>query len=253
MTKRSVDIRFAILASLILAPAVVNAQMSPDQNLRHGEEVFAQTCTQSYCHGANGAAGGSPRLAGRGLTADYIERVVTYGISGTPMRAWGQTLPLAEVRAVIAYVQSLNGIAPSIRSGPPPTFTGDAARGRDLFFDLQHSPRCSFCHRVNDRGLAVTPAIANIPADVPALRNLAAPQLSTATVSGETFPALLSSKIPSETKVYDLTRFPPVLRTFSPSAVELKDGSAWKHSSVLGDFSDEELGLILEFLRAAQK
>jgi mono/diheme cytochrome c family protein len=251
MSKLSVRFRSVAFSALLLTPVIVKAQMSAEQNLKHGEEVFAQTCTQSYCHGANGAAGGAPKLAGRGLTGDYIERVVTYGISGTPMQAWGQILPLNEVRAVIAYVQSLNGIAPSIRSGPPPVLTGDAAHGRDLFFDPQHSVRCSFCHRVNDRGLPVALAINNVPADATALRNLGTPQVSTAMAGGETFPALLSSKIPSETKIYDLTKFPPVLRTFSPSSVDLKDGSAWKHSQVLGDFSDDELGAILAFLRAA--
>jgi hypothetical protein len=251
MNKLSIWVRFIIFPVVLFAPVLVRAQLSSEQNLKHGEEVFALTCTQSYCHGAAGAAGGAPKLAGRGLTGDYIERVVTYGITGTPMPAWGQILPLNEVRAVITYVQSLNGIAPSPRSGPPPVLAGEAARGRDLFFDPQHSVRCSFCHRVNDKGLFVTPAISNVPADVAALRSLATPQVSTATAGAETFPALLSSKIPSEEKVYDLTKFPPVLRTFSPSSVDLKDGSEWKHSQVMGNFSDDELGAILAFLRAA--
>lgn len=250
MRKPSVRIRSIAVCALLFAPFLLRAQNSSEQTIKHGEEVFAQTCTQSYCHGAAGVAGGAPKLAGRGMTGDYIERVVTFGISGTPMPAWGQRMPLNEVRAVIAYVQSLNGIAPSIRSGPPPVLAGETARGRDLFFDPQHAVRCSFCHRVNDRGLLVTPPIANIPADAAALRNLATPQVSTATAGTETFPALLSSKIPSETKVYDLTKFPAVLRTFSPASVEMKDGNAWKHSQVLGNYSDDELGAILAFLRA---
>jgi mono/diheme cytochrome c family protein len=253
MSKLSVRVRSVIFSALLFAPVMAKAQqLSTEQNLKHGEEVFAQTCTQSYCHGAAGAAGGAPKLAGRGLTGDYIERVVTFGIPGTPMPAWGQILPLNEVRAAIAYVQSLNGIAPSMRSGPPPTLTGEAAHGRDLFFDPQHSVRCSSCHRVNDRGLQVTPALGNLPADVAALRNLATSQVSTATAGSDTFPALLSSKIPTETKIYDLTKFPPVLRTFSPASVEMKDGSGWKHSQVLGNYSDEDLGAILAFLRAAR-
>jgi hypothetical protein len=251
MTKNSVGNRTAILGVLLLFAAGAKAQqLTPEQTVKHGEEVFQQTCTQSYCHGAGGVAGGAPRLAGRGLTGDYIEKVVTFGIPGTPMRAWGQVLPLNEVRAVIAYVGSLNGVAVSGRSGPPPVLTGDAARGRDLFFDPQHSPRCSNCHRANERGLNVTPAIANIPADASGLRNLSTPQVATATAGGETFPALLSSQIPAETKVYDLTKFPPVLRTFSPTGVALKDGSAWKHADSLGTYSDMDLTAILEFLRA---
>ena len=65
--------------------------------------------------------------------------------------------------------------------------------------------------------------------------------------------ALVASQIPNETKVYDLTKFPPVLRTFTPSGVTLKDGSTWNHASVLGDYSDAELESILTFLRAVKQ
>jgi mono/diheme cytochrome c family protein len=254
MIRPNVGIRFAAIAALLFVPSMLRAQqLSPEQNIKHGEEVFAQTCTQSYCHGANGAAGGAPKLAGRGLTANYIERVVTYGISGTPMPAWGQNLPLFEVRAVIAYVESLNGIAPSVRSGPPPTLTGEAAHGRDLFFEPLHTPRCSACHRELDRGLLVAPDIATVPSDVAALKDLAAPHVSTVTANGETFPAFVASQVPTETKMYDLTKFPPVLRTFDPKAVTVKGGSSWKHSTVLGSFSDAEFASMLEFLRAAHR
>jgi mono/diheme cytochrome c family protein len=254
MTTQLNTIRTTIITCLMFVPAIANAQaLSPELNLKHGEEVFAQTCTQSYCHAVGGAAGGAPRLSRRGFTPDYIEKVVTYGIPGTPMRAWGQVLPLLEVRAVIAYVESLNDIVPSSNSGPPPTLNSEAARGRDLFFDPTHDQRCSHCHRVNERGLPVTPKITSVPADVAALRTIVAPQVSTATVNGETFPALVASQIPNETKLYDLTRFPPVLRTFTPSEVSLKDGSTWKHASVLGDFSGAELESILAFLRAVRQ
>jgi mono/diheme cytochrome c family protein len=253
MRKLGGTIRTATIAALAFVPAIASAQaLTPEQTLKHGADMFAQTCTQTYCHGSYGAAGGAPRLANRGFTADYIEKTVTYGIPGTPMIAWGQVLPLAEVRAIIAYIGSLNGITPSTNSGPPPVLSGEAVRGRELFFDPMHLQRCSNCHRINDKGLPVTPAITSVPGDVAALRTISTPQVSTAMVNGETFPALMASQIPKETKLYDLTTFPPVLRTYPPSAVSLKDGSNWKHSSVLGDYSDAELGSILAFLRAVK-
>jgi mono/diheme cytochrome c family protein len=253
MSKLGSTIRATTIAVLMFVPAIASAQaLTPEQTLKHGADMFAQTCTQSYCHGSYGAAGGAPRLANRGFTADYIEKVVTYGISGTPMAAWGQVLPLAEVRAIIAYVGSLNGIVPSTNSGPPPVLSGEAARGRESFFDPMHLQRCSSCHRVNERGLPVSPAITNVPGDAAALRAMATPQVSTATVNGDTFPALMASQTPKETKLYDLTIFPPVLRTYPPSAASMKDGSTWKHASVLGDYSDAELESILAFLRAVK-
>jgi len=246
-------IRSLAIAAVTLLPALAHAQaLTPEQTLKHGADIFAQTCTQSYCHGANGAAGGAPKLAKRGFTANYIEKVVTYGISGTPMPAWGQILPLAEVRAVIAYVQSLNGITAS-NAGPPPTLSGEAARGRDLFFDPQHLQRCSNCHRVSDRGVPVTPTIASIPANAAALRKLATPQVSTATLDGRTFPALVASQIPKETKLYDLSSFPPVLRTAAPDSVKTSEGNSWNHSTVLGNYSDSELDAILLFLQTGKQ
>jgi len=254
MTKQETTMRAFAIATLLFVPIAIRAQaLTPEQTLKHGADMFAQTCTQSYCHGSYGAAGGAPRLANRGFTGDYIEKVVTYGIPGTPMAAWGQVLPLAEVRAIIAYVGSLNGIVPSANSGPPPVLSGEAARGRDLFFDPMHLQRCSNCHRVNEKGLPVTPAISNVPGNTAALRSMATPRVSTATIDGQTMPALLASRIPKEIKLYDLTSFPPVLRTVPPSGVKLTDGSSWNHATVLGDYSDAELESILEYLRAVKK
>jgi len=52
---------------------------------------------------------------------------------------------------------------------------------------------------------------------------------------------------------YDLTSSPPVLRTESPTAVQTRDGSTWKHSSVTGSYSDAELATILAYLRVVVK
>jgi hypothetical protein len=52
---------------------------------------------------------------------------------------------------------------------------------------------------------------------------------------------------------YDLTSSPPVLRTESPVAVQARDGSMWKHSSVIGSYSDAELAAILAYLRVVVK
>jgi mono/diheme cytochrome c family protein len=247
-------IRVLAIGAVLLAPAMTRAQaLTPEQTIKHGAEMFNQTCTQSYCHGANGVAGGAPRLANRGFTPEYIEKVVTYGIPGTPMPAWGQILPLAEVRAVIAYVGSLNGITPSTNTGPPPVLSGQAATGRELFFDPMHLERCSNCHRLNERGVPVAPAIADIPTDAASLRKMATPKVGTATLDGQTFPAVVASQIPKETKLYDLTVFPPVLRTAPPSTVKMTDGSSWNHATALGDFTDAELESILAYLRAIKR
>src|ERR1700682_3671533 len=81
--------------------------------IERGQTLFNQTCT-GYCHGGNGASGGAPRLAGRGLDQEYIKRVVTPGISGTAMKPFSQIRSGRDLAAVIAYVASINGTEPVI-------------------------------------------------------------------------------------------------------------------------------------------
>ncbi len=99
-------------------------------------------------------------------------------------------------------------------------------------------------------GTPVASPILKIPANAAELKNLATPQIRTATVAGESFPALVLSQGSRQVKLYDLTSPPPVLRTLAPGSVSLKDGSAWRHASALAGYSDAELDSILVFLRA---
>jgi len=238
----------------VIAQAAVQAQSEQERAVKRGATVFAANCT-GYCHGPNGMVGSSaPALANRGFDGDYILKTVMYGITGTAMAGWGQRIPKDDSAAVIAYVKSLNGIVASGRPGPPPVLTPAAKQGRDLFFDSGGElTGCSNCHQINGAGISVTPQIANVPADVSALRNLATPGVSNATVNGRSFPALVILQVREQTKLYDLTTVPPVLLELAPSDVKFSDRSSWQHSSVLGTYSDGDLESILEFLRATNR
>ena len=190
----------------------------------------------------------------------YIRNTVTSGVPGTAMPAFESTLSRADLTAVVAYVASLNGVTnPTItNSGPaaPPavTLSADAARGRALFSDAVRSfGRCSTCHEVAGIGIPVVTPIAKVPADAAALKSLATPQVSTATVGSESMPALVVSKKANVVIFYDLTTAPPVLRTESPGSVQTRDGSTWRHASVIGAYNDAELTAILAYLRAVVK
>jgi hypothetical protein len=173
---------------------------------------------------------------------------------GTAMQGWGQRIPKDDSAAVITYVKSLNGIYAVGRAAPPPVLTPTAEHGRDLFFDSGGDlTGCSNCHQVNGKGIPVTPPIANIPADVTALRRLATPGVSSATVEGRSFPALVIVKVRDQTKLYDLTTVPPVLLELTPSDVSFSEHSSWRHSSTLGTYPDADLESILEFLRATNR
>ena len=130
--------------------------------------------------------------------------------------------------------------------------SGEAARGRDLFFDAHKElGGCSNCHAISGRGVRVAREIKDLPADAAGLRSLATPHLSTAMVGDETFPVIVVTQLRDETKLFDLTTVPPVLRTLPSAAVKLQDGSGWRHSTVVGAYSDQELDLVLAFLRAS--
>ena len=62
-------------------------------------------------------------------------------------------------------------------------------------------------------------------------------------------PALVVARRAKEVVFYDLTSAPPVLRTLSPDEVTVTEGSSWKHSSVLGSYTDSDLAAVLTFLR----
>jgi hypothetical protein len=98
--------------------------------------------------------------------------------------------------------------------------------------------------------MQISTPIATVPADAQALRNLATPDIKTATLEGESVPALIVSQGKRRTIVYDLTSAPPVLRSVDPSAAKIQDGSTWKHSSVISSYNDSELTSILDYLRA---
>jgi len=241
---------------LFFVPALALAQ---DPNvLKQGQDVFNKSCATGYCHGASGVGGGAPRIAARGFDQAYIANTITRGIPNTGMQAFAGTLSQTELNGVVAYVARLNGIvSPASSAAVPaqtasgPVLSAEAARGRQLFSDAVRSfGRCSTCHEVNGIGIPVAAPMGSIPENVAALRALATPRVSTATVSGETMPILMLSNRTQSVLFYDLTATPPVLRTEVPAAIRLREGSDWRHSSVIGSYNDQELSSILEYLRS---
>jgi len=244
-------------ASLILMIGAL-AAIAPAQDLvKQGEGVFNASCAIGYCHGVRGTAGGAPRVAARGFDQAFINNTVQRGVPNTAMPAFVMVLSRADLTAVVAYVASLNGVtvtAPASSGTPATTPVGNAGPGLNLFSDAVRSfGRCSTCHQVGGLGIAVATPMAKVPADVAALKALATPQVSTVTIGSESMPALMVSKKANAVMFYDLTSSPPVLRTELPAAVQTRDGSTWKHSSVIGSYSDAELAAVLAYLRVVVK
>src|SRR5262245_23061367 len=175
-----------VIFVLLLVPALAAAQSLPDV-LKQGEDVFNKTCATGYCHGAQGAGGGAPRITARGFDQTFINNTVTRGVPNTGMQSFANTLSRAELNAVVAYVPRLNGASnPVVAANLPapagaPTLSADATRGRDLFFDaVRGFGRCSTCHEVNGIGIPVAAPIVTIPANAAELKALTTPRVSTA-------------------------------------------------------------------------
>jgi mono/diheme cytochrome c family protein len=220
-----------------------------------GQELFARTCGSAYCHGARGAGGGAPRLAGRGFDRTYIADTVSRGVPGTSMPAFGGSLSRDELEVVVEYAASLNGIPPKeAKPAQTASLSPEAAKGRDLFSDsLRGFERCSTCHEVNGIGIPVAPPITSVPPDAQALRTLQTPSVQTATLGNRAMPGLPVSNGSRAAIFYDLTAVPPVLRTAEPGTVSWANVASWRHSSVIMSYTDAELGAILSYLRWAEE
>jgi mono/diheme cytochrome c family protein len=236
---------------LVVVPAVVSPQTPRQDPAKQGAQIFAASCT-GYCHApAGGSGGGAPRLAGRGFDQAYITTTIANGVPATSMPGFSSTLSRADLTAVVAYVASLNGIGSGGTAAADPTpLSADAERGRQLFSDAVRSfERCSTCHEVDGIGIPVSTPMTKIPADVPALRRLATPQVVTATRAEDTMPVLVVSNTSRATIYYDLSTLPPVLRTAEPGTVKVASGGSWQHASVIGSYDDGALTAILTYLR----
>jgi mono/diheme cytochrome c family protein len=247
-----------LVTLLFLLPACGLAQNGAQNPAARGLEIFNKSCATGYCHGLKGVEGGAPRLAARGFDEAYITQTIRMGIPHTGMPSFGE-MERADLLAVIAYVDSLNGITPSVNpalAGGPmrPKLPPDAQRGRALFADqVRGLTRCSNCHQADGVGIAVTLPFTSVPDNVAALRAIATPQIETATAEGDTFPALVLNRVGAQTKLYDFTIPPPVLRTFAKGSVTFKPGSSWRHEAMLTPYKDDELESILVFLKAVTK
>ena len=180
-------------------PAVVGA----------GRTLFARSCSVGYCHGAEGRAGGGPRLRGKQWEPGYLFRVTSEGIPRSSMPAWKGKLSQEEIWSVVAYMMSLSGLeetgdagsaavarpgpeaqasvpeetpglpAPLPETGKPSQGpAGEPDKGRELFFDAADDLNCAQCHRVRGAGGTVGPDLSGL-ADRPGreiLRDIVLPE-----------------------------------------------------------------------------
>jgi len=86
--------------------------------LATGQTLYAQTC--SRCHGVDGqGTRRAPALNVQSFfdkvtTDQAMIQIVTSGVPGTAMPAWGDRLSVSEIEAVVAYVRNWEQTAPAV-------------------------------------------------------------------------------------------------------------------------------------------
>ena len=240
------------MRALLLLSAALRV-CAQDAGVLRGEKVFQASCSVAYCHGPNGTAGRAPKLAGRTFTFRELYNTVFNGIADKGMPAFGAQLPADDITAVVTYLMTMQATPPPTGRQLPPIrlIPAEVRPGQTLFFDAVRMGGCGRCHELEKRGSPVASDLktAVVPAD---LRAVAVRHVMTAQPVGETaFPAFLAERSERRVRVFDLSSPLPVLRTFTPNAVKLTDGSAWEHRNAVSAYSDPELGEIVKYLRWA--
>ena len=267
---------FAVVACAL--PAALCAQSST-LNLRDGvfiaagSELFAKNCAVGYCHGSEGRAGRGPRLRDRTWNAEKLFGVTHDGIPNTTMPPWKDILPEKDIWSVVAYVISIGAadsdVARDVRltgSGGSDLLTDEARKGRELFFDLTNTKRCSVCHRVGSKGAPIGPELAAAARKKSAeeiRRDILEPQAAVAegfelivvdTKKGERVIGLKKEETRELVRLYDTASIPAPLRTIYKD--EIKSRGTQRHSAMPSEYrslyTDEELNAIIAYLKSGR-
>ncbi len=96
-----------------------------------GGKLFNPTCSNAYCHGANGTGGSAPSLRDHNFTAEYVARIISEGKAGTSMQSFKNQYSPEQIQQLTAYVMSLSkggGASPAAANRTPAPTTAGAAR-----------------------------------------------------------------------------------------------------------------------------
>ncbi len=107
-----------------------------EESLALGADLYAQNC--SRCHGPEGQ--GTQRAPSLNVKSyleetndSALQQIITLGVSGTAMPAWGDRLDDAQIQAIVGFIRSWEPTAPEVatpaRGGGPWWATGGTRPG----------------------------------------------------------------------------------------------------------------------------
>lgn len=88
-----------------------------EESLALGSELYATTCAN--CHGPEGQGSQrAPSLNVKSFLADTndqaMQQIITLGVPGTSMPAWGDRMTDAEIQAIVGFIRSWEPTAPEV-------------------------------------------------------------------------------------------------------------------------------------------
>jgi putative heme-binding domain-containing protein len=239
--------------------------------LEQAGNLFAISCSSSFCHGEAGIGGRGPTLRNRDLPPDFIRMTVMEGRSGTAMPSFKDSLTPQELDMIVGYVMTLSpnnhatggAAAATPPAAPPAPQSAQAQRGMALFFDRSRANGCSACHSYHDRGGPIGPDLSGLAARTPSEifsamtkpkpGNQAYPAFTTTLSDGRTITGILAKQDVTGYKLYDLSTTPPVLRSFyAADGAKLgapSGGVPYVHD--LAGLSKDDLASLVAFLKSA--
>ena len=258
----------------LLAVALIligsNAQAAPSAaDMMQGGNLFAITCSSSFCHGDGGVGARGPSLKNRNFTPDFVRNTVSNGRSGTPMPSFKSSLSQHELDMLVDYVMSLSpnnhnadtaAAAPAPMAPPPAPLSTKALAGSAIFFDVTRPGGCALCHSYREEGGPIGPDLTGIakrtPRDIyqamvkPTVPNADYTMVSVATEGGMTATGLLKQKTDAVVQLYDLSSVPPVLCSFYGAKMGPAPAKP-PYAHDLSGLSKDELAALITYLKSA--
>jgi putative heme-binding domain-containing protein len=255
-----------LILNFALSSRSTSAQSQNNRTpIESGRRIFLGSCSMTYCHGNEGIGGGAARLRDRNFSAEYLSEVIGEGISGTNMPAFNKQYNKEQITHLVAYVLSLSPKNKATAQGatesahitsaapkPAPSeasaisvvsaaksavatndsfdLRGDAAAGRELFFDTAQIQNCRVCHTVQGVGGKIGPDLSSLTNKSPReiLQGIVAPHAAVdekyatimiTTRGGEKFTGIKRDEDETMIRLYDTSTLPPVSRAFLKSEV----------------------------------
>lgn len=259
----------ALLTAASAAPMTFAAPSAAE--LEAAGNLFAITCSSSFCHGEAGVGARGPSLRNRDFPPDFVRNTMMNGRSGTPMPAFKNALTPGEINLIAAYVMSLSpenhqaDTGPSTAAGPaePPPPSEQALRGSALFFDGTRVAGCGLCHSYGDKGGLMGPDLSGVAKQAPTAiyqsivdAKASAEGFAAVTVTakdGTRISGIAHDRNDTQIGLFDISSAPPALRRFYIAdgiKIEPVTGAAlYKHD--LSAYSKTELADLIAFLKSA--